>query len=351
MNLAAPTVPDRKIALWLFTCCAMILLMTVIGAITRLTESGLSITEWNVVMGWLPPLGEDAWALEFSKYKASPEFEIKHFWMQVDDFKQIFFWEWLHRLWGRLIGLAFLIPLIVFAIRKQLPKSIRPHLALLFLLGLAQGYMGWYMVQSGLVDRPSVSHFRLAAHLSLALIIYSILLWAGLRLWTQRSPAANADAPKTRCVLVAHGLAALACVAVTIVWGAFVAGLDAGLIYNEFPFMGANLVPPEMWAQTPKILNLVENHASVQFVHRWLGITTGLMALAYAWIGFRQTRQRIFLIVGAWVLVQIGLGITTLLSQVWIPVAVLHQFGAVVLLTLVLASLQAAIPARCKIPA
>jgi cytochrome c oxidase assembly protein subunit 15 len=331
----------------------MILLMTVIGAITRLTESGLSITEWNVVMGWLPPLGDEAWALEFSKYKASPEFELKHFWMQVDDFKQIFFWEWLHRLWGRLIGLAFIVPLIVFGVRGQIPRSIRPHLILLFLLGLAQGYMGWYMVQSGLVDRPSVSHYRLAAHLSLALIIYSVLLWAGLRLWTQKAPAANANAhaPRPHRVLIAHGFAALALVAVTIVWGAFVAGLDAGLIYNEFPFMGANLIPPEMWAHSPKALNLVENHASVQFTHRWLGITTGLMTLAYAWIGFRQTRQRLFLLVGGWVLVQIGLGITTLLSQVWIPVAVLHQFGAVVLLSLVIASLQAAIPARCKMPA
>ncbi len=351
MNLAPLHVPDRKIALWLFTCCAMILLMTVIGAITRLTESGLSITEWNVVMGWLPPIGEDAWALEFSKYKASPEFEIKHFWMQVDDFKQIFFWEWLHRLWGRLIGLAFIIPLIVFGIKKQLPKSIRPHLIALFLLGLAQGYMGWYMVQSGLVDRPSVSHYRLAAHLSLALIIYAVLLWAGLRLWNAKPDTANGDTKEPRPVLLAHGFGALALVAITIVWGAFVAGLDAGLIYNEFPFMGANLIPSEMWAHSPAAINLVENHASVQFVHRWLGIATGLMTLAYAWIGFRHTGKPLFLFVGAWVLIQIMLGISTLLTQVMISLAVLHQLGAVILLTFVLISLQAVIPARRKISA
>lgn len=351
MNLAHFQTPDRKIALWLFACCAMILLMTVIGAITRLTESGLSITEWNVVMGWLPPIGEHAWLVEFDKYKASPEFEIKHFWMQVDDFKQIFFWEWLHRLWGRLIGLAFIIPLIVFAVRRQLPRSIRPHLIALVLLGLAQGYMGWYMVQSGLVDRPSVSHYRLAAHLSLALIIYAVLLWAALRLWTKKPETANHSAQAPRCVLIAHGFGALALVSVTIVWGAFVAGLDAGLIYNEFPFMGARLVPNEMWAHTPALINLVENHAAVQFVHRWLGIATGLMTLAYAWIGFRQTAKPLFLLTGAWVLVQIGLGIATLLSQVMISLGVLHQLGAVILLTLVLTSLQAEIPARRKIPA
>lgn len=312
--------------------------MTIIGAITRLTESGLSITEWNVVMGALPPLNEAQWAAEFTKYQASPEFELKHFWMQVDDFKQIFFWEWLHRLWGRTIGLVFALPLLVFWMRRQIPRTLKPHLLGLLALGAAQGYMGWYMVQSGLVDQPAVSHYRLAAHLSLALIIYSYMLWLGLKLWTERPTAANS--PVMFHPFPAHGAAALLCVAITIIWGAFVAGLDAGLIYNSFPYMGDGLVPAEMWTQTPGWINLFENHASVQFMHRLLGIATGAAVCSYAWRGWRTTRHAIFAYVGIWVLVQIGLGISTLLSQVWIPVAVFHQFGAVILLSLTIASLQ-----------
>lgn len=335
---------SRKIALWLFTCCAMIMGMVVIGAITRLTESGLSITEWNVVMGALPPLSEEQWLAEFAKYKASPEFELKHFWMQVDDFKQIFFWEWLHRLWGRTIGLVFALPLLVFWITRRLPSELKPHLLALLALGAAQGYMGWYMVQSGLVDRPSVSHYRLAAHLSLALIIYSYILWLALRFWRNPSVsvAANDAVPRVRSAMSDKvlGAAALGCITVTIVWGAFVAGLDAGLIYNTFPFMGDGLAPPEMWSKTPKLINLVENHASVQFVHRCLGLMTGAVVVVYALRGWTGTRHAIFACAGLWVFVQIGLGIITLLTQVWIPVAVLHQFGAVVLLSLLIASFQ-----------
>lgn len=338
------------LAIWLFTCCFMVLAMTVIGAITRLTESGLSITEWNVVMGALPPIGDDQWAAEFEKYKTSPEFELKHFWMSVEDFKKIFFWEWLHRLWGRTIGMAFAIPMIVFWIKGWIPKATKPHLLILLGLGAAQGYMGWYMVQSGLVDRPSVSHYRLAAHLSLALIIYSYMLWLGLRLWDTRLMVA-ANQPAASRSLIVHGLISLGLVAVTIVWGAFVAGLDAGLIYNTFPFMGNSLIPPEMWAHSPKAINLVENHASVQFVHRWLGMTTGVVTLMYAWRGIRISPRPVFAMLAVWVFAQVGLGIATLLSQVMIPVAAVHQLGAVLLLSLVIASLQTLIPARDKISA
>lgn len=328
----------RLISLWLFICCGMVMAMVVIGAITRLTESGLSITEWNVVMGALPPLNEAAWLAEFDKYKASPEFELKHYWMTVEDFKGIFFWEWFHRLWGRLIGLVFALPLIVFWVRKKIPSSVKPHLVGLLFLGAAQGYMGWYMVQSGLVDRPSVSHYRLAAHLSLALIVYSYMLWLGLKLWRNDMPAANTQTLPAPCRL--HGLATLACVATTIVWGAFVAGLDAGMIYNTFPLMGNGLVPPEMWSRAPAWINLFENHASVQFAHRVLGILTGLVVASYAVRGWLASKQPVFVYVGLWVLVQIGLGISTLVSQVWIPVAVFHQLGAVILLSLVIAAFQ-----------
>jgi cytochrome c oxidase assembly protein subunit 15 len=341
----------RKIALWLFACCAMVMIMTVIGAITRLTESGLSITEWNVVMGTLPPLNQDQWLAEFEKYKASPEFSLKHFWMGVEDFKKIFFWEWLHRLWGRLIGLAFAVPLVIFWMRRRIPHDFKINLMILLLLGAAQGYMGWYMVKSGLVDQPSVSHYRLAAHLSLALIVYAYMLWTGLRLWMAQPQLAANSQKNPHSSLIWYGSAALLFVSVTIIWGAFVAGLDAGLIYNTFPLMGNGLIPPEMWAQSPPLLNLFENHASVQFVHRWLGVLTGLVVLFYAWTGMKLTARPVFMALAAWVFVQIGLGLATLLSQVWIPVAVLHQLGAVILLSLVIAGLQTSIPARARLSA
>lgn len=322
----------RSIAIWLFVCCGMVMAMTVIGAITRLTESGLSITEWNVIMGALPPLNEAAWQIEFDKYKASPEFETKHYWMVLSDFKQIFFWEWFHRLWGRMIGVVFAVPLIVFWVRKKIPQGLKPHLIALLVLGGAQGYMGWYMVQSGLVDRPSVSHYRLAAHLSLALIIYSYMAWLGLALWR--------SAQEGKRIATLHGGIALATVAITIVWGAFVAGLDAGLIYNTFPMMGNGIVPPEMWAHSPAWINLFENHASVQFSHRVLAMITGGLVLWYAARGFQREPHPVYIYLALWVLMQIGLGISTLLSQVWLPVAVFHQLGAVILLTLMIAALQ-----------
>lgn len=341
---------NRPVAVWLFLCCLMVFAMTGIGAITRLTESGLSITEWNVVMGALPPLNEYQWYSEFEKYKASPEFTIKHFWMNVEDFKQIYFWEWFHRLWGRLIGLAFAIPLIYFWLTKKLPAETKPYLLGLLALGAAQGYMGWYMVQSGLVDRPSVSQYRLAAHLSLALIIFSLMFWLALRLWR---PVAIAIAnPQTipRSLHV-HGMIALLCAAITIIWGAFVAGLDAGMIYNEFPGMGGGLVPKEMWDHQPAWINLFENHASVQFTHRWLAIFTFFVVLSYAIRGFKFSGCKSFGLLGFWILAQVGLGIATLLTQVWIPLAALHQLGAVILLGLILTTLQVLWPARAKISA
>lgn len=311
---------------WLFGCAFMVLAMTVIGAITRLTESGLSITEWNVVMGAVPPLNQEQWLIEFEKYKQTPEFVHKHAWMSVEDFKGIFFWEWLHRLWGRLIGLVYALPLLAFWIKGWVPQDYKKKLIGLLVLGGLQGFMGWFMVQSGLVDRPSVSHYRLAAHLLLALIIYCSLVWVGLSLRPHNKTPLTAH-------LKPHGIASLAFTFVTILWGAFVAGLDAGMIYNEFPNMGAGLVPPEMWAHKPAWINLFENHATVQFTHRWLAIITMLVVLSYAWRGK-------FLPLAAMIFVQVGLGIMTLLTQVSIPVAAAHQLGAVITLTLIIISLQ-----------
>lgn len=326
----------KIIALWLFFCAFMVMAMTGIGAVTRLTESGLSITEWNVVSGTLPPLTESDWQTEFTKYQASPEFTAKHFWMQVDDFKKIYFWEWFHRFWGRMIGIVFALPMIFFFARSWIPKVDRLKYIGLFILGGSQGALGWFMVKSGLVDRPSVSHFRLAAHLSLALIIFSVLMWMGLKNLNLQKISAPTS-------LKNHGLLSLACVAMTIIWGAFVAGLDAGMIYNTFPLMGDSFAPPEL-GTTP----FLHDPASIQFTHRILAYVTGLVVLfyGYRWIKYSP---KLGIFISLCMITQIALGIATLLTAVSIPIATLHQMNAVILLALMLVSLYIAMPSRAKI--
>lgn len=305
----------KKIATWLFTVAGMVLAMAVIGAITRLTESGLSITEWKPVSGALPPISEEHWMREFDLYRKTPEFLQKHSWMTLEDFKRIYFWEWIHRLWGRLIGLSILLPLLWFGFKKQIPAGYGWKIFGVGILVGVQGFMGWYMVQSGLIDRPAVSHFRLAAHLGLAAVIFGCLLWLGFSLWgVMRRPEIFC---KRR-----HGWSALALLALTILWGAFTAGLDAGLVYNSFPLMDGTLFP----AGAPDIL---QEHGWVQFTHRWLAVFTGLFLIAFS------------IRVNSWPLafitvLQVGLGISTLLSQVWIPLAAVHQAGAFMLLGILL---------------
>lgn len=312
---------------WLLLCCFMVLTMCVVGAITRLTESGLSITEWKPVTGAIPPLNETTWQQEFDLYKASPEFASKHFWMDLEDFKKIYAWEWSHRLLGRMIGLVFALPLLWFALRRQIPKGYGKKFASLLALGGAQGFMGWYMVQSGLVDRPSVSHFRLAAHLGLAVFIFSLMWWYALDFMkkTTAFPAASG--------LAKHGWAMLALLALTMIWGAFTAGLDGGMIYNTFPKMDAHWIPPELTFNAPAWYNGIHTPAAVQFIHRVLAIITGLGILA---LGLRAQDRALT----AMVLMQVGLGIATLLSQVAIPLAALHQAGALILLALLLRRLH-----------
>lgn len=304
---------------WLMLCCFMVFAMAMIGAVTRLTESGLSITEWKPVAGTLPPMNEPAWQREFDLYKQSPEYAAKHFWMEIGDFKKIYFWEWLHRLWGRLIGIVFAVPFLYFAVRRQIPKGYGWKLTGLLALGGLQGFVGWFMVQSGLIDRPSVSHFRLAIHLSLALVLFAVMLWLALDL--RGGPRRKPPIP-----VASAGWGVTALLATTIIWGAFVAGLDAGMIYNTFPHMGAGLVPPDFG-------NVHSSAAGVQFTHRWLAVTTMLCILGYAWM-IRALRIAPFL--AAMVVVQVGLGIATLLTQVNLGIATLHQAGAITLLGLVM---------------
>lgn len=310
----------RELRAWLIACCALIFAMVVLGGATRLTDSGLSIVEWAPLSGAIPPLSRSEWRALFEAYQQSPEFKSYNFWMGLGDFQSIFWMEYAHRLLGRLIGLVFLVGLIWFYARGAVRGRLALQLSAVFVLGAAQGALGWYMVQSGLVDQPDVSHYRLAAHLGLAVAIYGWLLWILL----DRSHVRRERAPHRFAV------ALLCWISVTMVWGAFTAGLDAGALYNTFPLMGGRIVPPGAFEVDPAWLNLFQNGATVQFVHRWLAIGFVVLAVLY-WVRAR-TRA------GAWLagmaLVQASLGAATVLTVVAVPVATAHQAGALTLFSL-----------------
>ncbi|MBP7252259.1 MAG: COX15/CtaA family protein [Alphaproteobacteria bacterium] len=322
---------------WLLLCCAMIFAMAVIGAITRLTESGLSIVEWAPISGAVPPFTDADWNKAFAAYQQIPQYKLLKSGMSLAEFKDIYFWEWLHRLWGRLIGLVYALPFFWFMARRQIPTGYSVKLWLGLVLGGLQGAVGWFMVASGLSQLVFVSHYRLALHLSLALLIYAYLLWLAFGL----KPAAQQSASR------GHGWLALGCVALTIIWGAFVAGLKAGWVYNTFPLMDGALVPEAGWTLEPSWQNFFANTALVQFSHRILAMITGLIVWSWYWRLWRQgAASKITLALGGMVVVQIGLGIATLLSQVNIILGTLHQAGAIVLLTLLLRQIHTLKPVQ-----
>ena len=321
----------RAVAAWLFGCCSLIFVMVVVGGITRLTLSGLSITEWQPVIGVVPPLSAADWASEFAKYKEIPEYRAIHSAMSLDEFKTIYFWEYAHRLLGRLIALVYAVPLSWFWMRGQLPRRLMPAFCGILLLGCAQGGLGWYMVESGLGDRVEVSQYRLVAHLALALSIYTAILWVALGI--VREPALIVPGKGWRRA----GDAVLLIVTVTIIAGGFVAGTRAGLTYNTFPLMDGKLVPDGYAQLHPFFLNWFENVAAVQFDHRLLAVTTVIVIFlvwAAGWRAVLPRRVRVSLrgLLAAAVL-QVGLGIATLVLVVPVPVAAAHQAGAVLLLT------------------
>lgn len=320
-------ISQKPMAFWLFSAAGFVFAMMLIGAITRLTESGLSMVEWRPLIGALPPLSEAEWVRVFEIYQQTPEFQKVNSWMGLSDFKNIFFWEWFHRFWGRLIGLVYAVPLIYFWITKQIRSGDHWKFIGLLFLGGAQAVMGWYMVESGLVDEPAVSHYRLAAHLSLAFVIFALLIWMGLRYMDfEQKPSAR---------LYAQGWGVLGILIITIFWGAYVAGLDAGRIYNEWPLMGGSFIPSDMWFLDPAWVNLFENHAAVQFTHRWLAIIAAATILWFSWSGIKAGYCKyLFGGLAAMVTLQVALGIATLLSVVWIPLATIHQAGAVMLVGL-----------------
>jgi cytochrome c oxidase assembly protein subunit 15 len=352
---AANDEANRRIAIWLLICGAMIFAMVVIGGVTRLTQSGLSMVEWKPLLGILPPLGDDEWRALFGQYQRYPEYWVLNTGMTLDEFKAIFWFEYTHRLWGRLIGLVFLLPFLYFLSRGRIGKRLGLHLGIIFALGALQGLLGWYMVKSGLVKDPTVSQYRLAAHLAAAFAIYAYILWIALDLLKGR-PARPGGSGNPSSTLGLRRLAifVIALVSLTVISGAFVAGLDAGLSYNTFPLMGGQWVPDEFFLLDPPIANFFDNAATVQFDHRVLGILT-LIAVIVLWLNSRRfelpARARLALdLTLAMAVVQPGLGIATLLLVVPVPLAAAHQAGALALFTLALFALHELFAAKLDAP-
>ncbi len=330
----APEAP-RAVAAWLLGCCGLIFAMVVVGGITRLTLSGLSITEWEPVTGVIPPLTQAQWTAEFARYQQIPEYRLIHYGMSLAEFKGIYFWEYAHRLLGRLIGVAFAVPLGWFWLRGRLPRRLLPALLGILALGFAQGALGWYMVESGLVHRVEVSQYRLVAHLALALAIYSLILWTALGLL--RAPPHHFPPFREGAGWRLAANAVIILVAVTILAGGFVAGTRAGSTYNTFPLMDGRFVPAGYAQLHPFIRNWFENVAAIQFNHRILAMTTAAAVLLLAGAGIRgplraTARAALWAVLAA-AAIQVGLGISTLLLVVPVPLAATHQAGAVLLLT------------------
>ena len=322
---------NRPLVGWLAACCLLVFAMVVVGGITRLTHSGLSITEWQPIVGALPPMSSADWDEAFAKYRTTPEFRDVNHAMALAEFKGIFWWEYFHRLLGRAIGVAFLVPYVVFAVRRRIPPGYAWPLAGIFVLGGLQGLVGWLMVASGLVDDPRVSPFRLTLHLALAFAIFGAMLWTALSLAFPRSSEHGApDTPRLRRFAVAM----VALVFVMVISGGFVAGIRAGFAYNTFPLMNGHFMPPETFMLDPWWRNFVYNMATVQFDHRLLGWLLAALVPAL-WIMLIRTaglptRARI----GGHVLMalaalQIALGIATVLHAAPLPLAAAHQAGAV----------------------
>lgn len=325
-------------------CAVMVAVMVMLGGATRLTESGLSMVHWKPLTV-LPPMNDAEWQTAFTDYQASPEFVKKNSWMTVEDFKSIYWLEFTHRLWGRAIGFAVFLPLAWLVARRAIDRPLAGKLGVLLVLGGLQGVLGWYMVASGLVDRPDVSQYRLAAHLISAFILYAFIVWLALDQLEAFRPGPRVDDP----ALARFAFVIPPAVLLVVAAGAFVAGLDAGKIYNTFPLMDGGWTPPDGLALQPWYMNLFENVATVQFQHRVLAISL-VTLIAALWVysrsrtlspRARKLRHALF----AMALVQAALGISTLLLVVPIGLALVHQMGALVLFTLSICFAHAVRPA------
>jgi cytochrome c oxidase assembly protein subunit 15 len=330
---AIPEEKRRHLQTWFWAVAGMTLGVLIVGGITRLTQSGLSIVDWDPFVGVIPPLTEADWERVFDRYRQFPEYQQLRQGMTLHEFKVIFFWEYLHRLLARTIGLVFLVPFVFFWLRDYFNRPLLWRSLALFGLGAAQGFMGWFMVASGLVDRPSVSHYRLAAHLSLAFVIFGFAAWLAREMTVPERRPRVADATRR---LMRRGLAAIGIVfALQVVWGAFVAGLKAGRYHNTFPLMDGRLVPESLYWLEPAILNFFQNPVAVQWTHRVLGTVLGLVVIG-VWLMVRRSdadrhsrRLNTAFLVG--ILVQYLLGVLTLIYFVPVSLAVIHQATAMVL--------------------
>jgi cytochrome c oxidase assembly protein subunit 15 len=313
-RLSAAHEQPRAIAAWLLAVAALVFAMVVVGGITRLTESGLSITRWDVVSGTLPPIGAAEWQAQFDAYRASSQYQLMNSGMTLSAFKAIFFWEYVHRLLGRLIGLAFALPLAWFWLRRAIPAGFKPRLLALLMLGGLQGAIGWWMVSSGLINRTEVAHERLAVHLVTALTIMAGCIWTALDL---RRTGAASDTRFKGWVLPFAAL-----LTVQIIWGAFVAGMRAGHLSDTWPLMFGQFVPPDL---VTRAADLVNSPLTVYFIHRTLAWVVALAALHIAaklWRGGAGVRA---LAMGGAMLTQFGLGVATVMSGIAIPLGVAHQ--------------------------
>ena len=329
-----PPRADRlvPVRVWLYVLAAAILLMVSIGGMTRLTDSGLSITSWKPISGIVPPLSAEDWQAEFDAYKQIPEFERQNFWMEMSDFQSIFWWEWSHRFLGRIIGILFAVPFVVFLVQRRLSWRLAPSLLLLFFLGGFQGFLGWWMVSSGLSERVDVSQYRLAIHLGAASLLFCAILGVARSL----KPVLPSSERGAVSGIWRLGLSILAIlIFLQIIMGALVAGLDAGFGFNTWPLMEGRWIPQGLFEKQPLWLNVTENLLAVQFFHRSLGYVVGIWAFILFVSGLRlnvKILKNWLQILVLLVLVQILFGILTLLLVVPVSLALVHQATAFILL-------------------
>ena len=317
---------NNQISIWLITMFWIVSFMIVIGGLTRLTDSGLSITQWQLFTGILPPLNEEDWILYFKLYKEIPEFKLQNFNMTMNDFKFIFWWEWIHRILGRIIGIGFLIPLIYFSFRIKISKLL--NLYLIFLLICFQGFIGWYMVSSGLVDRVDVSHFRLSAHLFIAFLILSMIFWNYLKVKENQiiSTPIKKGIPFLFLILIF----------VQIIIGAFVSGMDAGKVYNSWPFMGASYFPDDNEFINLFRVSALSDPSLVQFIHRNLAYVIGFFYLLIFIKIYKDKMIDLYKsinLLGCFIILQIILGILTIVYGAQILLASMHQISSIFLVS------------------
>ena len=320
-------VTNRAVSVWLFILAAFVCAIILVGGTTRLTDSGLSITEWKPLMGAIPPLTEEGWLADLELYRQTTEYQVQNRGMSLAEFQSIFWWEWGHRQLGRLIGLIMAIPLVIFWLRGDLSSQLKIRLVGLLVLIGVQGGIGWWMVASGLVDRLDVSQYRLATHLGMAFIILGVTLWLALE-------ARNGPPPVRNGAMTKWATALWALILIQIVLGAFVAGLDAGRIYNTWPLMNGDIIPEGYLAGLPFFQAMFESHAAVQMHHRWAGYLVMISVVIFAYLINRQDRVELkpfMIILPALVVGQVALGISALLAVVPLNLSLAHQAGAILL--------------------